>query len=148
MRNHKAYKELTNQIREDLKNGEAAGFQGTFVGRVLNSKNDIQYGFLQDTYLEPHYISHCPAGALFVVIYANGDVYPCEILENRKLGNLRNYKMNMLELLQNAEARSCKKFIKDTNCHCTYECAWSINIISNKQYIPSLASGVAKSYFR
>ena len=145
---HEAYIELTNQISEDQKSRETVGYKGTLVGRVLNAKNKIQYDILQNTYLEPRYISHCPAGALFVVVYANGDVYPCEILHNRKLGNLRKYEMNLLELLQNAETNACKKFIKDTDCHCSYECAWSINIISNKQYIPSLVSGVAKTYFR
>ena len=27
-----------------------------------------------------------------------------------------------------------KKWIKDTNCNCTYECAWSFNILGNMKY--------------
>ena len=85
------------------------------------------------------FVSHCPAGSLFGVIGADGQVYPCEILD-RPLGNLRDYDLNFMKVWQNPKTSAAKKFIKDSNCHCSYECAWSINIISNKKYIPKLIS--------
>ena len=30
--------------------------------------------------------------------------------------------------------RVIEKWIKDTNCNCTYECAWSFNILGNMKY--------------
>ena len=49
-------------------------------------------------YLEPKFISPCHAGSLFGVITASGDVYPCEILEDKIIGNLRDYNMNFSNL--------------------------------------------------
>lgn len=143
-----AYKELTKIIRKDLKDGGTSGFQNTLQGRIMNSKNAITYSTLEKIYEEPQYCSHCPAGALFGVIYSNGDVYPCEILDNKKIGNVRKYNLDFMKLWNNDAARAVKKFIKDTKCNCTYECAWSINIISNIQYIPKLLLGFVRSYFK
>ncbi len=141
-----SYLALTQRIKEDLDKKETVGFKESVQGRIMNVKNNIIYGTLEKMYLDPHYISHCPAGALFGVIYANGDVYPCEVLEDRKLGNLREYEMDFQALWANDSTRDCKKFIKDTRCHCTYECAWSINVLSNFRYVPRLVGGVIKSY--
>ena len=45
-------------------------------------------------YLEPHYISPCHAGSLFGVITASGLIYPCEILDDKLLGDLRKNDMD------------------------------------------------------
>ena len=132
------YTKLAQRIHEDQLNGMTQGWGSTIQGTLMNAKNMIINNTLAKTYIPNQYISHCPAGALFGVIYANGDVYPCEILYERKLGNLRDYGMNFLELWKNSATQTCKKFIKDTKCRCSYECAWSINVISNPQYIPQL----------
>lgn len=144
----KAYRELTDLIRDDLIGKKTAGFRESLQGRIMNSKNLIAFKTLQKVYKKPQYISHCPAAALFGVIYSNGDVYPCEVLERWKLGNLRDYKMNFMDLWRNQKTEECKKFIKDTDCNCSYECAWSINIIANLRYIPQLLWGVVRSYTR
>ncbi|HIH38904.1 TPA: hypothetical protein HA245_08240, partial [Candidatus Woesearchaeota archaeon] len=85
------------------------------------------------------YVAPCHSGALFGVIYANGDVYPCEILNDKKLGNLRDFDMNFMDLWNSKPVKECRSFIHDTKCTCTFECAWSINIISNAQFFPELA---------
>ncbi len=133
-----AYVKLTSLIKEDMLNNKTKGYKKEGIqGTLLNSKNMIMYKNIADSYMQPKYISHCPAGALFGVIWANGMVYPCEIL-NKPLGNLRDHNMNFMELWKNEKTKEVKKFIKDTNCNCTFECAWAINIISNKRYIPTL----------
>jgi len=142
----RSYTQLTNLVRQDIIKKMAVGFRGTLQGRIMNAKNLITYRIIQETYQRPQYISHCPAGALFGVIYSNADVYPCEILHNHKLGNLRDYHLNFMSLWKDRAAGETKKFIKDTNCHCSYECAWSLNIISNIRYIPELTWGVIRSY--
>ena len=135
---HEAYVKLTSLIKEDILDNKTEGYKKEGIqGTLLNSKNMIMYKNIVDSYMQPKYISHCPAGALFGVIWANGMVYPCEIL-NKPLGNLRDYNMNFIELWKNEQTKNVKKFIKDTNCNCTFECAWAINIISNKRYIPTL----------
>ncbi len=134
---HEAYSALTKLIREDIFNNNIEGYKRGLQGTLMNAKNIIVNENIRNTYLNKKYISHCPAGALFGVIGAKGEVYPCEIL-NRHLGNLRDYDMNFMELWKNKATKDTKKFIKDIDCNCTYECAWSINVISNKKYIPKL----------
>ena len=143
---HKAYVELTDLIREDLIGKHTVGFKETLQGKIMNAKNLIVLKILQKIYARPQYISHCPAGALFGVIYGNGDVYPCEILSDRKLGNVRDYGFDFMKLWRGEAAENARVFIKDTNCNCTYECAWSLNIVGNWRYIPKLIWGVARGY--
>ena len=134
---HQVYSQLTNLIQKDMLDKKTTGYKRGLQGTLLNAKNMIMYKNIKNTYLKPKYISHCPAGALFGVIWANGMVYPCEVL-SKPLGNLRDYNMNFMELWKNEQTKNVKKFIKDINCNCTYECALAINIISNKKYIPAL----------
>lgn len=135
---HEAYAKLVGIIKEDMIRG-SMGYNKNLQGSLMNSKNMIANEIINQTYLDPHYVSHCPAAALFGVITPNGDVYPCEIL-NKKMGNLRDYDMNLMNLWNNEATKAVKKFIKDIDCNCTYECAMSINIIANKKFIPRLIS--------
>lgn len=138
-----AYKELTQKIDKDLHEGTLQGYKG-FQGMLMNTKNSIVNKIIQETYLYPKFISYCSAGTLFGVMYANGDVYPCEILGDKKLGNVRDYKLDFMSLWENATAKEFKTWVKDTKCNCTFECAWSINVISDKQFIPILIKEVIK----
>ena len=101
---------------------------------------------VKKTYLDNSYISPCHASSLFGVITANGKVYPCEILEEKLIGNLRENKMNLLDLWKSKNNKNIKKFIKETNCRCTYECAISFNILGNWRYQYKLLSGLFNSY--
>jgi radical SAM protein with 4Fe4S-binding SPASM domain len=129
-----AYKNLTNKIKEDKFNGILGGYNSkTLQGRLQNTKNSLMYENIVSTYLEPKFISHCYAGSTFGVINADGSVYPCEILE-KPLGSLRDYDLNFMKLWEDKVAKDTKKWIKDTKCNCTYECAWSFNILGNVKY--------------
>ena len=89
-------------------------------------------------YLQPKYISPCHAGGLFGIISADGLIYPCELLEDKLLGNLRDVDMQFMKIWQNVNTKKTKKWIKDTKCNCTYECALTYNILGNLRYQPSL----------
>ncbi len=145
---YNAYKNLTKIIRQDLIDKKITGFKNTLQGRIMNSKNFITFDILEKIYKRPQYVSRCPASALFGVIYANGDVYPCEILDNKKIGNVRDYKLNFMDLWNSDVNKATRQFIKKTKCNCSYECAWSLNIISDIRYIPKLLLGVIRSYLR
>lgn len=142
-----AYSRLTKQIQQDLKSGRLDGFDtASLQGRLMNKKNVIVNRKLTETYLDPHYISPCRAGSLFGVIGAEGTIYPCEILD-RPLGNVRDYGGDFSKLWAAAPARETRDWIKDTNCHCTYECAWSFNVLSNARYQPSLIAAALGKYW-
>ena len=96
-------------------------------------------------YLEPHYISPCHAGSLFGVITASGLIYPCEILDDKLLGDLRKNDMDFKKIWESKNSAEAKKFIKKTKCNCTYECALTYNVLGNWRYQPQLIKSVLKS---
>jgi MoaA/NifB/PqqE/SkfB family radical SAM enzyme len=132
------YERMIDKITHDMQSGRIEGWdRNTLQGRLMNKKNLMIWNIVKDTYMEPHYISPCRAGSLFGIIEANGTVRPCEILD-KPLGNLRNYDYDFLRLWQDSKAAETRDWIRDTNCHCTYECAWSFNILSTARYQPAL----------
>jgi len=134
----KSYTELTDLIHCDLKKITSSGFGNHLQGILMNAKNIMINRILASTYISPRYITRCSALRQFGVIYANGDVYPCEILKFFNLGNLKSYNMNYLKLMKDKKAKECRHWIKMTMCNCTFECIWTINIISHFRFIPSL----------
>ena len=133
-----AYRQLTGNIKRDLRSGRLGGYDASSLqGRLMNRKNDLMFDIVADTYTDPHYISPCHAGRLFGIVDVDGTVYPCEVLD-RPLGNLRDYDMDFGRLWRDRAAREATAWIRDTNCNCTYECAWSFNILGNLRYQPSL----------
>tara|TARA_B100000787_G_scaffold66048_1_gene48457 strand:+ start:292 stop:1392 length:1101 start_codon:yes stop_codon:yes gene_type:complete len=140
-----AYSWLTSKISELsdqnlLKNYNKKSLQG----RLHNEKDKISWDLVKQMYLEPKYISPCHAGSLFGVISASGLIYPCEILEDKVLGDLRKNEMNFMKIWNNNETSNVKKFIKKTNCNCTYECALSYNILGNYRYQHKLIKAALK----
>jgi MoaA/NifB/PqqE/SkfB family radical SAM enzyme len=137
---HATYKRLTERIAADLRAGRIRGYDSsTLQGRLMNKKNVIMNRIIADTYLEPRYVSPCHAGALFGVVKADGTVEACEILD-KPLGNLRDYGLDFAALWRDAPARELKKWIRESECHCSYECAWSFNILGNLRYQPALVA--------
>ena len=54
--------------------------------------------------------------------------------------------MNFMELWQSQKNKDIKKYIKDTKCRCTYECALSFNILGNWRYQAQLISSLISKY--
>ncbi len=133
-----AYRRLTEKLLEDVREGRINGFDsGTIRGRMVNAKNQIQYRMIADIYMNPAFQSQCPAGSIFGVIGTDATVHACEIL-SKPLGNLRDYGMDFLKLWHDAKATEVKEWIRETQCHCHWECAWTYNILSNVRYQPQL----------
>ncbi len=139
------YEKLTSLIEADRRGPTGGGYQKSLLGHFFNAKSLVWYPIQRDIFQDPHYVAPCRAGALFGTIKANGDVFPCEILEDRKLGNLRDYDYDFLKLWQDATAAETRKFIIDSKCHCSFECAWATNIVSNPRFLPGLVAGTIRS---
>ena len=87
------------------------------------------------TLREKRQIIPCLAGRKHLVIFSNGDISFCEMLE--KIGNLRDTDFNLSELWNSNKANEKRNFIKNNGCFCTHECVQLINIIFNKKlYFP------------
>jgi len=120
--------------------GELSGYDpGTLLGRMMNHKEAEVVRQIGEVYLEPRYVLPCRAGALLGIIYPNGDVYPCEILENRPMGNLHDHDFDLMSLWDTAQSEELRTWIRDTECNCTFECAWSFNVLGSPRHQPGLA---------
>lgn len=134
-----SYNNLVLKINSDQNNKENKNFnKNSIQGKIHRAKDRISYKVIKEMYLENSYLSPCHASSLFGVIGASGDVFPCEILEDKKIGNLRDYNMNFKELWKDDLNKKTKKWILESKCRCTYECALSFNIIGNYRYYPRL----------
>lgn len=136
------YLHLSERLKVDYNSGRLKGFdRNSFRGKVLNKKNELSRGMLNQYLESPHYMHPCRAAALFGVITSTGDVYPCEVLD-KSMGNVRNYGYDLKQLWKDKAAQEVRTFIAKTNCNCEYECAMSVNILSNPKYLPPMASGL------
>ena len=77
----------------------------------------------------------CKAGTLMGVMYEKGDVYPCELLNRKPLGNVREYDYNFEKLWTAARTKEASAWIKDTKCYCTHECFQRFNIIYKPSFV-------------
>ena len=142
-----AYSQLSERVAKDMKSGILEGYDtSTLLGRMMNKKNMIVNQIIKETYLDPQYISDCFAGSLFGVIGADGTVHPCEVLD-RPLGSLRQYDYDFLSLWNSSKVQETRKWIKETKCNCTYECAWSLNVMGNWKYQPKMISAALGNYW-
>lgn len=137
-----AYTALTDLIQKDL-DKKNFGYKNSLKSQVMNAKNKISYSMIKKTYKENTFNSTCHAGKIFGVIAANGDVLPCEVL-TEKMGNIRDSNYDFLSIWLSKNAKKLTKKIKDEKCFCTYECAWSFNILGNTTYHPLL---IQKTFF-
>ena len=140
-----SYNWLTKKISELSEKGLLKNYnKKSLQGRLHNEKDKISWDLIKQMYLEPKYISPCHAGSLFGIISASGLIYPCEILEDKVLGDLRKNDMNFMNIWRNESSSEAKKFIKDTKCNCTYECALAFNILGNYRYQHKLIKAALK----
>ncbi|MCD4708100.1 MAG: radical SAM protein [Candidatus Sabulitectum sp.] len=83
----------------------------------------------------------CFAADRFTVLSANGDLFPCEILEDRLIGNIRDHDYNIPAMLDSRIASEIREHAK--KCVCTWECAINMSFI----YQPLQALKVAGRAF-
>ena len=136
-----SYSWLTEKIKEYSKENKIKNYNSKSIqGKLHKKKDEISWELTKKMYMNPRYISPCDAGSLFGIITAAGLVYPCEILEDKLLGDLRQNDMNFGKIWKNQTTKDAKKFIKESKCNCSYECALTYNILGNWRYQPSLIS--------
>ena len=142
---YEAYNWLTDKIKEYSKENKIINYnKKSLQGRLHNKKDHISWNLTKKMYMSPRFISPCHAGSLFGIITSNGMVYPCEILEGKELGDLRENDMNFMKIWNNKKTKDAKNFILKSKCNCTYECALSYNILGNWRYQAKLAAAALK----
>ena len=123
--------ELLNELYALCKN-EIPKKNNRKFGNTMNLMRDMLHQMTLLMIKEKRMIIPCECGKELLVIYDNGDLFPCELLST-KLGNLRENNYDIHEILKQSTARYTVKNIKKSKCFCTWECALNNNIVfSNK----------------
>ena len=154
MKESKAYLTLVrgNPFREDSKEVEVKEIEKNFavykkkvrgkdnlpLGGIVNTMTDMVNEITMKTLSEKKAQLPCRCGEKLIVIYDNGDVYPCEYLIDKKLGNVRDYDYDIVTMLQRPSVKSIVREIIEKKCCCTWECANYNNIIFSIKYLGKL----------
>lgn len=137
--NIKLYEEITNKLVEECIKKSRFN-KNAPLSKISAEKNIIRYEIIKDTYKNRRFISYCYAAQLNGVMYEDGNVYCCELL-NKKIGNVRDYNYDFKKLWQSKNAKEIIDFIHKTKCFCTHECIWTTNILFNPRFYPRLLLG-------
>ncbi len=134
-----AYETAINEY-EKIRNQNKYNFLMNFIikAKEKNQKKIILNSAKYDKFTTP-----CSAGNLSYVIMENGDFKPCEILES-SYGNIKENSVIDIISNKNDIAFENRKWIKETKCRCTYECANSTNALFNTNMLPGLLKTVYK----
>lgn len=148
------YKELNEYVHEKLLNKEYKGYS-IFFGNMYNAVIQRQKKIITETLEKDMCITQCYAGTANLIIFPDGQVSACEIRTDVGMGNLKYSDWNLSKLMMTKRAKHVKKSILASNCHCSFECQASSNIVYNpKQLALSLLDlikmkmGLMQNYFK
>lgn len=136
------YIKMTEYIKSFPQRIKQYEFSGIFKGM-----SKVMMKTLALTVKEDKEVNPCLAGKKLLIIYQNGDVYPCEIIdvihsgamkEGFCLGNIKDYDMDITKLLGNEKTAKVLEFIKKVNCHCSFECALFASMVFNPKTYPQI----------
>lgn len=114
---------------------------------IISARETLGHKLILET-LTKHCRSYdCYAGSLMGVIYENGDVFPCEMLPEAKMGNLRDYDYDLNKIWGSQKALEVRRFIGAGKCFCTYECQYTCNTLYNSKFLPVFIRSVLEYFF-
>jgi len=103
------------------------------AGRIILNQ------MIQEIYEKNKYQTPCFSANISGVLYPEGQVYPCEILDSsHKIGNIRDFNLDFRKLWLSQKAKEEVDFIRKTKCFCTHECFNAVNILFNAKFYPKL----------
>ena len=128
------------KYRDDLFFSKKMAGHSKFKGaKIATAARVILTQKVQEIYETNKYQMPCYAGNISGVMYPEGQVYPCEILDkSHKIGNIRDFKLNFRNMWLSHKAKEEIKFIRKTKCFCTHECFNQVNILFNPKFYPKL----------
>ena len=86
----------------------------------------------------------CTAGSLSAVVFEDGTVRACEVLDD-ELGSLHEVDWDLERLWRSARAGELRAKVIKTRCECTWECAQADNVLFQPKSWPSLAREVLRA---
>lgn len=133
------YEAWAKRLREETETDLLNGYHDYPGADVINAMKNIRQDMITRIVRgEKGYQVPCYAANLAGVIYAGGDVYPCEILEE-PLGNLREVNYDFRKIWFSKKTEEVRLRIRETKCYCTYECFLTNNILFTPRMLPKVA---------
>lgn len=126
--NYENYYKAQEIIKNRISKGTYKGHSGHTTARWLSAKNSVRRNVIKSILENEYKGGGCSAGSVGGVIYSDGSVYPCELL-NDSFGNLRDYDFNLKQIWNSDKADKIRNKIQDTYCQCTQECFLSSNFL-------------------
>ena len=118
------YKQAVERYESFIKENRLKKY--SFIGaKLMRLKEALQKDLIYEVAKYDRFVTPCTAGTLSYVIWEDGRVNACEIL-NDEIGNL-NQKEIPNNFFRSEKALKLRSKIKTTKCKCTYECAMSTN---------------------
>lgn len=133
------YIEINNFLEERQRTRE-----NRFLYPLWRGVRDVSRDHLMRTVFDDEFVMPCVAGRKLVVLSETGEVLPCEIL-GKSMGNIRETDYNMPALLAREENRALVKWIGDSKCKCSFECALAANVVWTPSVYPKLALSALKN---
>jgi len=131
------FEEFSKRVEDDIIAKRLPGYSNFPFSNFVIARDIIGRKLTIKLLREKKYQIPCYAGNLTGVLRSNGDVYPCELLEE-KFGNLREVDYNFRELWLSEKADRVRKQIAETKCFCTHECFITNNILFNPLMFPTV----------
>ena len=139
------YREYCGWIREDTAAGHIRGY--SFFTDTLHAKDFILRDIIANTVRTNRFQYPCTAGRLTGVIYPQGNVAPCELIDVT-LGNLRDVDYDLARIWTSARTDAFRKKAAYERCFCTHQCFLSNNILFNPALLPRLVTETARLKLR
>jgi MoaA/NifB/PqqE/SkfB family radical SAM enzyme len=138
-----AYADVMKMIERDNVSGDIPGHRKFPFADINLASKKLMRRIVYDTVRENSFQLPCFAGILNCVLWHNGDIFPCEMLD-RKLGNLRHSDYDFKKVWYSPEAGKIRSYIKKSACFCTEECNINMNILFNPAVFPGLIKNVIR----
>lgn len=132
------YFEATQLIEKDLLDGTLRGNKTSSMSKISTAINILTHRKIYGmNSTDKKYLHPCYAGTLNAVIYPDGKLFPCEML-NEEITDLRKNGYDFKKAWGSSRAKEIRHTIKKLNCYCTHECFMNTNILFNMKYLPEI----------
>ena len=125
------YRSFSSLTEEDMLRDPSHMIGGFPFARLINWRNVRKQEVITEIIRNDRYVTPCVAGRTYGILYANGDLYPCEMLDHC-LGNLREYGYDFNRIWLASENRLwVREKIQEKRCYCTHENALAASLLFN-----------------
>lgn len=138
------YEELNRLLENDYSSAKIRGY--SFFTDILNAKDFLLRDLIITIHKENRYKLPCTAGRLTAVIYPEGEIYPCELLDT-SFGALREFDYDFRRIWFSQAAREVRDNIRREKCFCIHQCFLSNNILFNPKMFPKFFTRYLKLKF-